>query len=647
MDSFELELKGSFLEEASQLLDDAEQYFLALEKSHDDRVVIESIFRLAHNFKGSSRAVGFGEMADFSHQMESLLLKIKQGELKVTTEVVNLLLRCNDHLRFTVNELKTNFDAKIDSTELLKEIELRMGECGGVKHAPAEPSATDTEAAAAPGEMAYPSASAFGDEPEPSIPPASAFIESAPATEASAAPNVASEAPVAVASPTPADSAAPVSAAEPVSASTSTAPPSARTAPAPGGASGSSAGGNVSADESIRVSLAKVETLINNVGELVIMQTVLSQHRQHVQNALLKKTIEQFSKITKEIQDISMGLRMVPLKATFHKMQKIVRDTSKVLGKDVDFVLSGEETELDKTVLENLGDPLVHLVRNAVDHGLEMPEDRERAGKPREGKIHLSAFHRGSHIVIEARDDGKGMDANRLREKAIEKGVISPNAVLTEQECYQLVFAPGFSTKTEVSDISGRGVGLDVVKTNVEKILHGEIQIETELGKGTCFRILLPLTLAIIDGMIVTLGEERYVLPLEHVYETLKPTQDDVHYVTGMGDVLSLRGENIPMYRLSSLLSRKAQQQKASWQSIALVVRAGTKPFSILVDDILGQQQVVVKRLSEDIQHIRGFGGGAILGDGRAAVILDLIELANRTQQSGHGAAMTKKEAVA
>jgi len=616
MDNFELELKQGFLEEASQLLEDTEQYFLALESRHEDTSVIESIFRLAHNLKGSSRAVGFGEMADFSHTFESFLLKIKNAEYQVTTDVVNLLLRCNDHLKYTVGELKKSFDARIDSSELLKELEDRIAgrwvQANGAVEVPAAEAPVATES------KLYPSAAEF---------------------EESDTPAVSAEAPIAER-------------------------PQLKVVPTPSVKSDQSASGSKvqSMDESIRVALSKVEKLIDNVGELVIMQTVLSQHRFQIEHPLLRKTIEEVSKITKEIQDISMSMRMIPLKQTFQKMQRIVRDTSKSLGKDVNLILSGEETELDKTVLENLGDPLVHLIRNAVDHGLESGSDRVAKGKAAEGQVELIAYHRGAHIVIEVRDDGRGLDPQKLRQKAIEKGVIGANQELSEKECYNLIFAPGFSTKSEVSDISGRGVGLDVVKTNVEKVLHGEIQIETELGKGTCFRILLPLTLAIIDAMIIQLWEhqaqvagqtpelprvkdesktDRYVIPLGQVFETLKPDRENVHFVTGLGNVLSLRGEEIPLYPLTLLLGQKAKPRAPS-DMIAMVVREGDMPFAILVDDIIGQQQVVVKRLGHDVHGIQGFSGGAILGDGKAAVILDLVELVGRAKSFGPA----QKEAV-
>lgn len=346
---------------------------------------------------------------------------------------------------------------------------------------------------------------------------------------------------------------------------------------------------------------------------------------------LMKKTVNQLAKVTKEVQDISMGLRMVPLKQTFQKMQRIVRDTSSKLDKKINLKLMGEETEVDKTILENLGDPLVHLVRNSVDHGVETPQERLAAGKPEFGEIVLYAYHQSGTLMIEVRDDGAGLNPAKLTAKAIEKGILKPGTQLSDTEAYNLIFASGFSTKAVVSDVSGRGVGMDVVKTNIER-LQGTIQIETVLGKGTCFKICLPLTLAIVDGMTIQCEKERYVIPLAHVHESVKPAQSDIHFVTGMGDVFSLRGENIPLYRLNDLLGRKATQSFS--EMIAIVVRTGKSVFSVLVDDIIGQSQIVIKQLGQEHQNLQGFSGSAILGDGKPALILELAELVARYKPS-------------
>jgi len=378
-------------------------------------------------------------------------------------------------------------------------------------------------------------------------------------------------------------------------------------------------------DESIRVSLRRLEKLLNFVGEMVILQTVLREQAQLNGSLLLRRTVHQLGKVTKEVQDISMSLRMVPLKQNFQKMQRIVRDTAGMLNKKINLVLEGEETELDKTVLENLGDPLVHLVRNSVDHGVEAPAERLAAGKPEVGTVILRAYHQGGRLVIDVIDDGAGIDAERLRLKAIEKKIIQPETPMSEKELINLIFHSGFSTKTQVTEVSGRGVGMDVVKTNIEA-LQGDVQVSTELGKGTRFTITLPLTMAIIDGMVVRIKDDRYVIPLSHVHESMRPGAADIQTSTNLGEILLLRGENLPLFRLTTLLGKKAPLTSAV-EGIAIVIRTDANPFAILVDDILGQQQVVVKKLGSEINDLKGFSGSAILGDGRPSLILELGDL--------------------
>lgn len=605
MDDFEKEMKTCFLDEASQLLEDAEQNFMSLERAGDDIKVIENLFRLAHNLKGGARAVGFSEMAEFTHELESLLLKLKNRELSVESSIVSLLLECNDHLRNSIPALRADFSHSMSSQGILSKIHAAMS--GGSAPPATEASASGDVPAVgisleAEKAMLEAAAEKF-EEQAPEEVKVEATPESEPPREISLTPSVE---PVAVQKSDGESPQVSVGGA-------SSAPAAPKKAP-------------VAEDESLRVSLKRLEMLINNVGELVILQTVLNQQKYQIQSPLIHRTVGQLAKITKDIQDISMSLRMVPLKQTFQKMQRIVRDTAQALGKNIQFVMEGEHTEIDKTVVDLLGDPLVHLVRNAVDHGIDSLEDRTRLGKIGGGTITLAAFHRGGQIVIEVQDDGRGLDPEKLKAKALEKGIIRPGQNLTNQEAQALIFAPGFSTKAEVTEISGRGVGMDVVKTNIEKRLQGEIELESYVGKGTRVRIKLPLTLAIIDGMVVQAGMDRFVIPLTQVFESLQPAKEDIHHVSGMGDVLSLRGEHLPLYRLSTLMGRRAEAKDVN-SGIAIVVRSGDKPFCAFVDDIMGQQQIVIKQLGGEIRGLKGVTGGAILGDGKAALILDLNEL--------------------
>ena len=572
MDDFENELKSGFLEEVEQLLNDAEQCFLILESNPKDIGNLEKIFRIAHNIKGSSKAVGFDSLGAFTHEFESFLLKCKSGQIEITKGVISLLLKCNDHVRVSVQKLKVDYAAVLENDALIQEIlNFKPNESNLTPHIPDEVSTLEFETLVAESLKSS------------TTEPIDLFAEAAKAFAL---------APVLVTPPT---------------------------APASAPTVGSTA------DESIRVSLNRLEKLLNFVGELVILQTVLNEQSYMGSPQVLRKTVHQLGKVTKEVQDISMSLRMVPLKQTFQKMQRIVRDTSSALGKKVNLILEGEETEVDKTVLEALSDPLVHLIRNAVDHGIESPEDRVAKGKIETGEVVLRAYHQGGRLVIEVRDNGGGIPAERLKQKAIEKGILRANQVITEKEAIHLIFHPGFSTKAQVTEVSGRGVGMDVVKTNIEQ-LQGEIQIETILGKGSIFKIFLPLTLAIIDGMIIRCGDEKFIIPLSHVHETVKVEATSVTYATRIGEVLFLRGENLPVVRLGKALGKQKRPNEQN-EEIAIIVRNLSQPFAVFVDDVIGQHQVVIKKLGAEIQNLKGYTGSAILGDGKPALILELGEL--------------------
>jgi two-component system chemotaxis sensor kinase CheA len=609
MNEFEKEVKMDFLVEATQLLDDAEQAFLALETDKHNSGLMNEIFRLAHNLKGTSRAVGFGEVAEFTHEWENLILKLKEGQVEVTDDIVSLLLECNDHVSVMIKMLNMDMDSHFDSTEIIAKI--RSALSGHYQHAGGGASFESS-----------PSDESLSEEfiSEDDINLLKNFEKS---LESDFSKTIESESVVEqIVSHLPVENMAPVEKVGVVASKMEAPVAKKEAAPVNKGAV---------EDDSIRVSLSRVETLNNVVGELVIIQTVLNQHRDEVKSGIMLKSLSQLAKLSKEIQNISMSLRMVPVKSTLQKMQRIVRDTSKALNKKVHLELIGEETEIDKTVLELLADPLVHIVRNAVDHGLESTEGRIAGGKDEEGHVTIAAFHEGNNLVIEIRDDGKGINHEIIRQKAIEKKVISSSANLSKDELVNLIFHPGFSTKAEVSEISGRGVGMDVVKTNIEK-LSGEVRVTTEVGKGSTFKVVLPLTMAIIEAMITQIGDERYIIPLSQVYESLSPTPDIVHHVNGIGECLKIRGEVIPLFKISKTLQRQ-MKEKPIHEQIAIIVNDEDKSFAVLVDDILHQQQVVIKKLGVEIRNQKGFMGSSILGDGRPAFILDLVELFSGTMK--------------
>ncbi len=625
MDDFERELKSGFLEEACQLINDAEQSFLILESNPNDLPTLEKIFRIAHNIKGSSKAVGFDSLGAFTHEFESFLLKCKNGQFAVTFKTVSLMLKCIDHIRTGLEELTRDYSFVIVSDDLIKELHAFVPDAV-VEQVVVAQEEEKVEISAE--EMAL--IQAFNAAPESAVFEADQFSSIESTVENSVA--QAQVEAIAQVIPMPVFAApAPVAAAITAVAATQVTPAKQVATPAAASSSPSASTGG-STDESIRVSLARVEKLINFVGELVILQTVLNEQSFGGNPQALRTTIQQLGKVTKEVQELSMGLRMVPMKQTFQKMQRIVRDTSSALGKKVNLVLEGEETEVDKTVLEALGDPLVHLIRNAVDHGIEMPEDRIASGKPEQGEVVLKAYHQSGKLVIEIKDNGGGILAERLKQKAIEKNIIRANQEISEKDAINLIFHPGFSTKAQVTEVSGRGVGMDVVKTNISQ-LQGEIDVSTVPGSGSVFKIVLPLTLAIIDGMIVKCGDEKYIIPLTHVHESLKPEINDIKKATGLGEVLLLRGENLPVVRLATALGKKKQLKEQSEQ-IAVIIRTQSEAFATMVDDIIGQHQVVIKKLGSEMNHVRGYSGSAILGDGKPALILEMGDLVHQKRQA-------------
>lgn len=374
-------------------------------------------------------------------------------------------------------------------------------------------------------------------------------------------------------------------------------------------------------DQYVRIDTAKLDGLVDMVGELVIAQTQVSASTLSSNQEQIQRTVAQTSKIVRDLQEVAMSLRMTPIGPTFQRMGRLVRDVSRKLNKQVELVLSGEETELDKTVVQAIGDPLVHMVRNSIDHGIEPPEARKAAGKPVQGRVELSACHRDGNVQVVIRDDGRGLDREKLIAKATEKGLIQAGQTLTDSEAFGLIFAPGFSTATVVTDVSGRGVGMDVVRKNVER-LRGKIEIESQLGKGTTFTIRLPLTLAIIDGMVVRVGRERFIIPTISIRQALNLPAENVSTVQQRGRMCDFRGRLVPLVSLSGLyhLSNGSEQSEC----MTVIAEYDNKQIGLVVDELIGQQQVVIKSLDTRFHAVRGVSGAAILGDGRVGLILDV-----------------------
>lgn len=399
--------------------------------------------------------------------------------------------------------------------------------------------------------------------------------------------------------------------------------------------------GKSSESTSIRVSIEKIDSLVNLVGELVITQSMLGQLGNEFDMDKLQKLQEGLAQLehnTRELQESVMRIRMLPISFTFSRFPRMVRDLSKQLGKKIDLKLLGESTELDKTVMEKIGDPLVHLVRNALDHGLELPEERRAAGKSETGTITLNAFHQGGNIIIEIIDDGKGLNSERILAKARANGVIGESEILTDEQIQELIFQPGFSTAEKVTDVSGRGVGMDVVRRNILE-LNGSIEVRSVAGKGSTFTIRLPLTLAILDGQLINVGNQTYIIPLVSIVESLQPNMELVNHVAGGCDVFRLRDEYIPIIKLCEVFGVDPISDNLS-ESLLVVVEVGNSKVALVVDDLLGQQQVVIKSMESNYKKVDGISGATILGDGTVSLILDitdLIHMAGVRQQSKNG----------
>ena len=559
------ELLGEFQVEALDHLQQIEAALLVLDSQPDDRDALNGLFRSFHTIKGVAGFLHLHPMHRLAHEVESLLDLARTGRLRLRPAIVTEILRSRDAIQ-----------------ELVGQITLALEQ--GTVPAKLVPVA---------GLIAAVRRLAVGGE-------------------------ATSEAATAAVSAAPVDAAPAV--AEPASPSASNA----------GVAScAGSARPSAGASSSVRVNTDKLDSLVDVVGELVIVQSQLQESARGLAadagGSMLGRNLSQLGRITKELQLTAMSLRMVPIKPTFQRMERLVRDLSREFGKPCVFETRGEETEIDRTVVEEIVDPLVHMVRNSLDHGLENPEARRAAGKPEQGRLRLAAYHEGSNLVIELSDDGRGIDRARVLAKARALGLVPEGVTPGPDEICGLIFLPGFSTAEKVTSVSGRGVGMDVVKRNIER-LRGQIQIETEPGAGTTFRVRLPLTTAIIDGLLVRVGEDRFILPTVTVQMALRPTRSMLVTVQGRGEALDHRGKILPLHRLHRIFGIEAAREDAT-EAIVVIVEVGRRLYALLVDELLNKQEVVIKNLGAYLQGRPGVAGGAILGDGSIALILDPASL--------------------
>jgi len=566
-------LLGDFIAESRELLQMAEAALLDLENTPDDVEAINTVFRAFHTVKGTSAFLALDTITEFAHHAETVLSRVRDREIRCVGGYADLALRALDMLRALVDAVQDAHDSgsqviPADYGRLLQI--LRDPESAGVSEAPLV-------------------SGALGASAPPHVPVA---------TGAGAGGGLLAE------RGATGDAVAP-----------SPEPAMARR------------GGDRAAESTVRVRTTALDRLIEMVGELVIAESMISQDPTVKRGGHheLNRKIAHADKIVRELQDLSMALRMVPLKAPFQKVARLVRDLGSRSGKRVEFVADGEDTEIDRNMVDYLADPLVHMVRNSVDHGIELPEERRAAGKPEHGTVSVSAYHASGNVVVELRDDGRGLDREKIVRKAIERGLISSGDGMADADVFDLIFAPGFSTAEQVTDVSGRGVGMDVVRRNIEA-LRGRVEIQSRAGQGTTFLVRLPLTLAITDGMLVRVGSERYIVPTINIHLSFRPSRAALSTVAGKGEMVMLRDDVMPLVRLHRIFGVHGAIEDPT-MALLMVVGDGAQRTALLVDELLGQQQVVAKSLGNGLGRIPAISGGAILGDGRVGLILDVNEL--------------------
>lgn len=572
----DLEILADFVSEAADNLDAIEVHLVELEQDPMDMDIINTIFRSIHTIKGVSGFLSLQKINGLSHATETLLDSARSREFVIDQSATDAILAAVDMLKKLVDRVRDGLEKGIQAVDddlhvatLEKELHsLRVALTRGDKEPIGEilvrKGVVDRETMDQTLDI---------QQSAPGKPIGEILVET--------------------------DKASPK---EIASALMDQKTPRKKIA------------------NQVKVNTEKLDNLVDFAGELVIAQSMLKQ--QAAGKPSLLQSIVQLGQIVTHMQTIAMSMRMIPIKATFMKMIRLVRDLAKKSGKDVTLTMAGEDTEIDRNVVDALYEPMVHMIRNAVDHGIEPGPERLEKGKPDQGRIHLNAFHKGGHILIEIQDDGKGLDKDRIRSKALERGLISESDTHTDTQLFELIMAPGFSTASQITDVSGRGVGMDVVKNGIEKF-RGHLAIDSQKDKGTRFTISLPLTLAIIDGMLVRVETETYVIPTTAIQRVFKPDESDCFTVEQKGEMIKDRDQLLPLVRLSRLFEAEADPRPA-WESLAVVVESKAEQRALLIDELLGKDEYVIKSLGGGLDGTRGFAGGAILGDGQVGLILDI-----------------------
>jgi two-component system chemotaxis sensor kinase CheA len=596
---------AEFLTEAQEHLASAEAAALALEKTPSDREQINTVFRAFHTIKGVAGFMSLQPIVEVAHAAETLLDKARSGSYQIDRAALDLILASCDMLARMVRQFQGNEPPyKGEKRRLIERLEAAAE--GRAQPAASARTVSVSDAMRAAASAAERVGLAAGSETKGSAQGGSERSERrAAASEIQAK---------------PADDRASRAKDDDDQHGDGAADAGSQT-PAQGRQQ------SLRVDQTVKVSTTRMDTLLNMVGELVIAQLMVQQDPliAGVSEQRVQRNLGQMSKIVRDLQEVAMSLRMVTLKSTFQKMTRLVRDLQARAGKRIQLVVEGDDVELDRNVVEEIADPLVHMVRNACDHGIESEADRIAAGKPPAGTLTLKAFHRGGMIVIEVGDDGRGLQRERILKKCLEKGLIPADRrtdEIPDAEVYNYVFLPGFSTAEKITDISGRGVGMDVVKRNIEA-LRGKIEIRSTPGAGSTFSMQLPLTMAIIDGMLVRVGGQRYVVPTLAIERSFRPTPEQVHTLLGKGELAMVRGDLLPIRRLNRVFGLDEGVDRIC-EGLLIVLESGGSRCCLLVDEILGQQQVVIKNLGQDGYRLPGVTGGAILGDGRVALIVDV-----------------------
>jgi two-component system chemotaxis sensor kinase CheA len=650
----------TFFDEADELLADMEQHLLELDPLAPDIEPLNAIFRAAHSIKGGAATFGFSVLQETTHLLENLLDGARRQEMSLSTEIINLFLETKDIMQEQLDAYKTSQKPDADSFEYICQALRQLALDAQQQDAPAAQPVTE-HAVAAPeaieggmrvclcglkpnevplmleelgnlGEVKNPhqtdsslEVTLLTSASEDDISAVLCFVLE-PEQISFSTPPQAEPSPVVVPQPEPVVAEAlPVVAAKPA--------PVVADAPKPRA--------KASESTSIRVAVEKVDQLINLVGELVITQSMLAQRSgslDPVNHGDLLNSMSQLERNARDLQESVMSIRMMPMEYVFSRFPRLVRDLASKLNKQVELQLQGSSTELDKSLIERIIDPLTHLVRNSLDHGIEDPETRVAAGKSAVGNLILSAEHQGGNICIEVTDDGAGLNREKILAKAASQGIAVSDS-MSDEDVGMLIFAPGFSTAEQVTDVSGRGVGMDVVKRNIQE-MGGHVEIHSQAGKGTAIRILLPLTLAILDGMSVKVNNEVFILPLNAVMESLQPQAEDLHPLAGGERVLQVRGEYLPLVELFRVFDVEGAKTDAT-QGIVVILQSAGRRYALLVDQLIGQHQVVVKNLESNYRKVPGISAATILGDGSVALIVDVsaLQTLNREQRQTDAAA--------